>query len=117
MKRTIQALIMALLVASCAAYHSHPGAYNKWDSITYDVLKSDKLTISNSRTQINKGELPADFTPVIDAMDKAYQPAAAAYKAWHKAALAGNSTPDQLKKLQSLLDALNAAMATFRSSK
>lgn len=111
------AFCLSLALFACAAMPVHPGAVNKFDSDTYDVLKAAQVTIDNSRDQIARGVLPASFKPIVNAIETAYNPAIEAYKAWHTASLNGTSTPAQLTKLNADLAVVDAAVKTFRGAK
>jgi len=117
MKR-ITALILFLMLFGCTSrYVVHPGAVNKFDSVTYDTLLTAKSIIDTSRDEFATGVLPARLKPLVNDIVTAYDKANPIYQGWHNAMAAGKATPDQLTALNAALDALNKTIMDFKGAK
>jgi hypothetical protein len=113
------ALLLVLAVASPLAFNAcavrsvplHPGAFNVFDSQTYDVLKIAQAAIKQARADIDATPSFAPYRPQFNQVSAAYNAAIAAFKVYHGAG-AGGSTAD----LQLKLNDLSARLGTLLSS-
>lgn len=113
----ISIVLISLMLCSCAAMPLHPGAVNKFDSTTYDVLLTAKSVIDTSRDEFSKGLLPDRLKPLVNDIVVAYDKANPIYQSWHNAMAEGKATPDQLTALNAALDALNKTIAAFKGGR
>lgn len=121
MKLFAKLLLVACLVTvlpSCAAMPLHPGAVNRLDSTTYDVLLGAKTLIDTSRDEFAKGTLDAKLKPLVNDIVAAYDKASPIYRDWHnlevKSAGSGSS---KLTELNDAILTLNKTIAAFKGAK
>ena len=87
------AFVAVAMIASspgCAAAKPiHPGAVNQFDSTAYDSLITVQAALTTAKGQI--AAFP-QFKPQLNQAIAAYNTAQAAYKVYHTAALAGDTS-------------------------
>jgi outer membrane murein-binding lipoprotein Lpp len=114
-------LVLALLLAGCAARPLHPGAANKYDSDSYDAVLVAHSVIETTKTDLANNAFPASIAPnvkaALNALIVSYDVAQKAYVIYHNAALAGTATSAQSNELTSDLSDMNAKTAALTSAK
>jgi hypothetical protein len=117
----IPALVLALVLAGCAAHVTHPGAANKFDSDSYDAVLVAHSVIETTKTDLANNAFPASIAgnvkTALNDLIKAYDTADAAYIAYHNAALAGTATPAQSTAVTNALTDVNTKTSALTSAK
>ncbi len=118
MKKLLTVICLSVALTGCAHYVVHPGAANKFESVTYDTILTAKTLIDVSRDQFATGVLPARLKPLMnDGVIPAYNTASTALKEYDAVVQAGGFSDSKLSQLNAAMAALNKAIATFRSAK
>lgn len=113
----VAALLLSVAVAGCVKNPIHPGTANRFDSDTADALMVADSTIIDAKADVKAGTLPASAIPIANQVIKAYDVARAAWLTYHDAALAGKDATALQATLQTDLDALAQAVASYKSLK
>lgn len=117
MKRITSLLLLSLALTGCGHYLIHPGAENKFESVTYDTISGAKILIDVSREQFANGTLPASFKPLMSGVISSYNKAAVALMAYDDAIKQGAFADKQLAELNAAVTALDTAIIQFKGAK
>jgi hypothetical protein len=110
-------LFLALSLIGCTKnYQVHPGAANAFDSKSYDALYVADQTIIEVKADLQAGTLPATSIPLANQVIKAYDVARAAYLSYHDAAINGSDVTTLQATLQTDLDNLAQAIASYKQT-
>lgn len=113
----VATLLLTLAFAGCAKNPIHPGTANRFDSNAADALMVADSTIIDAKADIKSGTLPTSAIPIANQVIKAYDTARAAWLTYHDAALAGSDATALQATLQTDLDALAQAIASYKTVK
>ena len=122
MKNRVIVLVLAVsLLSGCSVMH--PGAANKFDSQSYDVLYVAHSAIETTKAQL--AAQPPVYQPNVAAVVKTtlnhlidvYNIADTAYQLYHTAAIAGTATAAMQADVQTKLNNVSSAVTSLAQTK
>lgn len=121
MRRSIAVALLGLMLVGCAAHVVHPGAANKFDSDSYDVVLVTHSVIETTKTDLANNAFPASIAgnikAALNALIQGYNIADTSYQTYHKAALSGQATQAQSDAVTSSLADLKTQTAALTAAK
>src|SRR5262249_9031889 len=129
-------VLIAFVLAACAARPIHPGTANRFDSSVYDGILTAHSVIESTKTEFANGAFPPDvqprvksaviaLIPVYNDTDVLYcnPPADAkptdscAASSYHAQDMAGQTTPATDAAMQAKLTSMNSAVTALATAK
>ncbi len=124
MKRlAVTVLFLASLLAGCATknYVVHPGAFNIFDSQSYDTLVVTHSVIETTKADLVASKFPVSIAggvkAALNGLIDAYDVADSSYLVYHAAAAAGTVTAAQQSAVSSAILNVNAATTNLTTAK
>jgi len=107
--------LTVLLLTSCAMPRLHPGALNRADSSSYDVLLVAKAVIDQARVELTAGTLPDTLKPALMRLIDSYNIARTSWLTYRNAVKAGQTA--DAAGMNRTIAILSAALDSFQSSR
>lgn len=110
------AILIIILLSGCIKQGSpalHPGAANAFDSQSYDTIITLRAAVQQASMEVT--QFP-QYKEQVNQAVTAFNTLQDAYKTYHTAALAGNSTTQQQQALTNGITSLVAQLAKLQAA-